>query len=457
MRFGGDTETKDWLTWHTQVLKQEAVSAGKDGNTSSTRDSGNQWIKHCIDRLRLEKNWRDGKCSLTSLNLPKIDLQVPISPNPHIIFSNLWGTLVIIANSYFYYCLHGPKPKLHPLKNLVDDGSTDRIKSVTGLSNEDFLVVSILYNDDNFGKDSQKIFYWRVNKLEASQEPCILTHLDVAVQLNCLKGGWLLLQQSSNTDNPHSAYIMNLMLRIPIITKISANWCIYTIVNSTKNNCALYAGLFTEDRRLKVKMYSWDLLNASWIDVHSLSIHKRITAPTYTYTQGIYQSKLLCSDIAMIWKKLQKDIELYSYEQVTRRRVRLSTQPVNTESVFFIHNIHNTTVYYSGSFVGYIPAISIHNKQIIILNGTNLKLINLFTKQVIFDATVAGSLTHLGFVLGKYWVSQYPGNGFFTMNMAIQSRVNQIKDNEEGTAAVSTTALVRLSNDGRTMFIWSVQ
>ncbi|KAI8053739.1 hypothetical protein BDF22DRAFT_680991 [Syncephalis plumigaleata] len=452
-RFGQDTDIKDWIDWHTQMLKEETAASNEKSNIIDYACNKQRWITHCIGRLRLEKNWQDGKYSLTSLTVPKVESASSTTSGSRIIFSNIWGTLAIIANTHFHYISHGHELKSFPLGNLVDNSSIDQIKSISGLSSNDFLVISILYKHEEFKDDSQKILYWRVNELEAMQKPCTVTPLKVAVQLNCLHDRWLLLQQSFTVDNARSSFIIDLMQSTPLAIDTPASWHTYAIVNTFEHLCTIYASRFNVkvDEEPQFTEYSWNLLSAGSIDVRPLSSGKKtITLNLLINTQKEHRAKLLSSDTMMVWQDLPEEARLYPSNQ--------STPPDQSKRVFFIHNINSTEVYYSGSFVGHTPTVSLHNKQIIMLNKSNLKLMNLSTKETIFETTVASSLTHLGFMLDRYWVSQHSGSGFYAMNIKDQSKLKWIPaDNEEGTAAVNATSLVKLANNGKKLLVWSMQ
>ncbi|KAI8051629.1 hypothetical protein BDF22DRAFT_691542 [Syncephalis plumigaleata] len=465
-RFGDNIDTKTWIKWHDQ----------KHGNY--------RWIRHCIGRLCLEKNWRTGACSSKLFNVKGAYYFGENQPSPQIIFSNIWGTLIVIANKHFHYFSHGSEhrsltlkyPSMYTLHDGGDDniGNGKQIESITGLSNERFIVIAMSFKNAETTADRQKIFYWRVNELESKQEPYIIHHLDTVVQLKSLQDDWLLLQETLKADQAHSAYIVNLAHVIPIPVKTAAQWNTYTIVDTTESQCIIYAGLLNTSTQHDSALYSWDKLCASLIDVRPSpgQQQQRILVSLRVDKQGERQSKLLTSNIVMVWQATQKDTSKQaSVVQTTYdpwpqhqsssafggNRRNTSVTSAKFENMFFIHNINDSTLYYSGEFLGHTPTVSFHNKQIIILNGSNLKLVNLTLKQTVFETTVANGLVHLGFVLDNYWVAQHPGGGFFTMSMDNQPQIGWIPtDDQEGIAAVNNAAIVKLSGDGRKLRIWNM-
>ncbi|KAI9599524.1 hypothetical protein BDF19DRAFT_419080 [Syncephalis fuscata] len=124
------------------------------------------------------------------------------------------------------------------------------------------------------------------------------------------------------------------------------------------------------------------------------------------------------------------------------------------ESVFFIHDIYSTEVHYSGTFVNELPAVSIKKHRIIILNGTNLKLVDMGSKQTVFSTTVARDLVHVGFTLGQFWIAQHPSGGFYTINLDDTSKFGWIPAKDaSGEARASTNALVKVAGNNTAIWI----
>ncbi|KAI8056835.1 hypothetical protein BDF22DRAFT_668181 [Syncephalis plumigaleata] len=331
----------------------------------------------------------------------------------------------------------------------------------------------MLFKNAKFGEKHQNIFYWKVDELTSEQQaPYTINHLDMTVQLNSLHGDWLLLQAPPPIHRTHSAYIVNLAHSTPIPVKTAPSWNTYTIVETNKRQCTIYTGCLHQHSQSDSTLYSWDILRASLIDVRSSSVRGYISLPLRVDKQGERHSRLLTSDIAMVWQAPQKNVKKQTSDAQTWRelcqqrqsssvfdgnRRNNSVTSVKVENIFFIHNINTSSIYYSGKFIGDTPNVSFCKKQIIILNGSNLKLVNLTSKQTVFETTVANSLIHLGFVLDNYWVAQHPGGGFFTMSMDAQPQIGWIPtDERKGATVVNHAAIVKLSSDGRRLLIWNM-
>ncbi|RKP25773.1 hypothetical protein SYNPS1DRAFT_28508, partial [Syncephalis pseudoplumigaleata] len=405
-RFGEDSGTIQWMQWHDRALAL-ASSIEEEVGAAHSSASDNCWIRRCIGRLCLEKNWRNGADSVTEYDVSETAfLSAPEAPKLHIMSSNLWGTLVITNKKHTYYISHQPPHEPLFVAALIGSFLETSYDEITSTSNERYIVMFVSSKDANANVTKQHIVYWRLDNLELIRPYHNLTVVSSTARINDLAGDWLLLQDTPLASKACSAYIVNLTHPIPIVVKTEACWNTYTITETTKDICTIYAGSLAQGPEYGSIIYSWHMLRASLIDVRQFTAQKPISIPLRISKQGEYHSRLLSPNVIMVWHVPSHgadEEEERAYSSYSNRsspyHARHASRFTALSNSFFVHDVNTNTLHYSGTFSGHTPVVSFHKQRIIMLNGLTLKLIDLSTKQTLFESTIASGLIHVGFVL----------------------------------------------------------
>lgn len=97
-----------------------------------------------------------------------------------------------------------------------------------------------------------------------------------------------------------------------------------------------------------------------------------------------------------------------------------------------------------------------HQSRIAILEDNNLKLIDIKSKDIIFDLLITPDLTYVGFVLDRFWVTQHPAGGFYTINIYDPENFGRIpcKDASSKTVAFNTNKLIKMIDNK--IILWNM-
>ncbi|KAI9596640.1 hypothetical protein BDF19DRAFT_412715 [Syncephalis fuscata] len=464
-RFSDSIETSTWRHWHIHMLDKTHLLFGKNRDNRQ-QSNGSHWLQHCIARLCLERNWRQGITSLQEFTIPNTSFSdTSTLPTTRIVTTSVWGTLLLTNNGHLYYVTHELKPKLTYLYDLSNDCPSASYSFVSGISNKHYIVAvgPLGRNNTEFNDENQQwLYYWNTDKLE-SQPPRKLEYLDKIIKIESLNGHWLLLREPILSDENHAACIVNLAHPMPIPVRTATHWNTYSIVESADNTCTIYAGALNTNTQLDSTLYSWDLLQSSLIDVRTVASQQRIIVPLRVSKLGERRCRLLNDNVIMVWQipvksppssqsTLVESSRRNSTEFNTPRNTHTfanasSATPACQSNIFFIHDVKS-------SFLGQVPIVSLQKKRIIILNESSLELVDMATRQTIFETTVAKNLIHLGFVLTGSGCSASSG-GFFTMSMDQNPQIGWIPSvSGKGTAAISTTTVTKVSDNE--IAIWSM-
>jgi hypothetical protein len=107
---------------------------------------------------------------------------------------------------------------------------------------------------------------------------------------------------------------------------------------------------------------------------------------------------------------------------------------------FIINNVDSDSIHYSGTFTDHLPDVSVHQNRIVILNNNNLKLIDIGSKDVIFNTMLIPDLIHVDSVLNRVWVVQHSACVFYTMNVHNSGKFGRIPCKDVSSKAIVANA-----------------
>ncbi|KAI9597099.1 hypothetical protein BDF19DRAFT_435832 [Syncephalis fuscata] len=469
-RFYNGTETRDWIEWHNNVLEKKKKNVS-DYSIANLQNNSN-WLKHYIAQFSLAKNWQYGISNCTTLSILDASGYDDLQITTRILDSNIWGTLILTNTNTLYFAAHWPTPKLLLISDLSANFSQQTHSLIKGMLNRKFIVItgpgrSASSNNTDVAKDF--MFYWDFTQPSQIEKKELLYNQG-ATEIVDLHDQWLLLKEPVVSTESYSINVLNLEQNIPIPVKTEAAWNTYSIINTTKTTCQVYAGTLCVGTQFGSASHSWDILQSSILDVRTINEQRHVSIPLETSKYSARQSRFLTESFIMVWQ-----VALSMKTNHTENNALLNTtnnsnasgirkfsfgqsnksHSAKQKNVFFIHDIYSSYVHYSGTFSNELPTVSIRNNCIVTLDDTNLTLINMETKQTIFNTRVASALIHTGYVLNQFWIAQHPSGGFYTVNLDNTSEFGWIAaEDTSGEVRVNMNTLVKVSN--KDIAIWTM-
>ncbi|KAI8053387.1 hypothetical protein BDF22DRAFT_684328 [Syncephalis plumigaleata] len=457
-------ETHYWQSWHDNVLKKETTTVKHE---CPDIRSNYRRLRRYMARLNVTNNWRKKAITSDTLyitdNLPD---GVTNKLNTRIIANNVYGTLILTDVYTLYLVEHDPKPKLLFIANVLTYFSADSYARITGDLNNWYIVLSGPKRVGSNEASSDAVVYWQRNQL-ATMKAKLLPDTKGGTQIVDMVGRWLLLKKPTTSSETYPISVFNLTSPKPLRIESASNWNTYVIRCADAEKCRIYAAHFGFSNKDNKLFYNWSKLKATSNDISYIHKDINVTLPSLARKYGACHSRLLLyGKMILVWQYASASNELVLSKNDNNHAANgsSSAQLSNTnqqtkediQNLFFIHCASDDSICYEGTFTEHLPEIATNPNRIIILNGSNLKILSLESKSIIVDTMIAPDLTYVGFALSRFWVTQHPDGGFYVRDIHNPDKTYHIPCDDVASKTVAINPHMLMKVIDNKVILWNI-